>query len=297
MIFTIILSIFPILLVVSIFAIGFSWYIAHSSMMPAKTPKTETPAHQGLSYEDFVLKNSDVTLRGWFIPAAGTDTGPTRAPAIIVSHGWGRSAQQMLPHASYLHEAGFHVVLYDMRGHGDSDAVPFVTLKHLVKDLVAVLDYILTRPDVDNEAIGLFGHSMGAAVSLLKASTDSRIKAVVSSSGFADLYDLTTQMLHMRKLPAFPFRWLILKFWQKYTGLSIEEVNPVARIRQIHAPVLLLHGEQDQVITPDQLDKLFQNANQAEKHLVSGKTHSDLFEDENYRARVISFFKTYLGCS
>jgi alpha-beta hydrolase superfamily lysophospholipase len=55
-------------------------------------------------------------------------------------------------------------------------------------------------------------------------------------------------------------------------------------------PVLLLHGDQDEVVTPDQLEKLFNNANSAEKHLLSGKKHSDLFEDPIYPEKVVAFF-------
>ncbi len=291
MVLQILLTFLPVLLVVAIFVIGFSWYIAHSSLVTTQTPKTETPQDYDMPFEDFAVERQGIHLKGWFIPGPGEFRTETRkAPTIILTHGWGRSAQQMLPCACFLHQAGFHLILYDVRGHGDSDSAEFVTIDLILADLESMIDYALARPETDREALGLFGHSMGAAASILQASRDSRVKAVVSSSGFADLGDLTTQMLRGRRLPAFPFRFFIQKFWEKRGGMALSRVNPMEQIEKISAPILLLHGEKDPVVTPDQLEKLFKHANTAEKHIISGKNHSDLFEDPVYQEKVVAFF-------
>jgi alpha-beta hydrolase superfamily lysophospholipase len=295
LILQIILIFLPVLAVVAIFAVGFSWYIARTSMVPTRTPKTKTPQDFEMKFEEFSVQRDGLKLRGWFIPAPDkSHVKNGKAPTLILTHGWGRSAEQMLPHAEYLHQAGFHLSLFDMRGHGDSDAVEYVTMKEILEDLGAIIDYTLTRSEVDPNSLGLFGHSMGAAASILKASQDNRVKAVASSSGFADFGDLTTQMLRWRKLPVFPFRLLVQKFWEKHSGIKLSQVNPVEQIGNISVPILLLHGDRDQVVTPDQLGKLFTNTNSAEKHMVKGKNHSDLFDDPMYREKVVAFFNTTL---
>lgn len=296
MIAEVLLALVPVLLVVVIFVVGFSWYMAHSSLRPVQTAKKQTPADVHLPFEDFTVEHDGVVLRGWFVPAADAHlSNGARLPTIIVTHGWGRSAERMLPHAKYLHAAGFHVVLYDLRGHGDSSAVDLVTMVEIVKDLQAVLDHTLARPEVDGNRVGLLGHSMGAAASVIAASRNPAVKAVVSSSGFADFGDLTAQMLRWRKLPAVPFRFLVRKFWESRTKMSITEVNPRQQIGKIRAPVLLLHGDRDEVVTPDQLQKLFEGAQAAETHLVSGGTHSNLVENAEYRARVLGFLQKALN--
>lgn len=289
------LTFLPVLLVVAFFVIGFSWYIAHSSLVPAHTPKTENPQDHEMKFENFTVERQGIILKGWFIPAPQEFLTKTKkVPTIILTHGWGRSAQQMLPYAQFLHKAGFNLILYDVRGHGDSDAVEFVTMNLILADLDSMIDYALERPEVNAKAVGLFGHSMGAAASILQASRDKRVKAVVSSSGFADFGDLTSQMLRWRKLPAFPFRFLIQKFWEKRAGISLSSVNPIEQIKNISVPVLLLHGDQDQIVAPDQLEKLFKNANSAEKHVISGKNHSDLFNEPIYQEKVVAFFNKTL---
>lgn len=227
MIIGLLISFLPILMVVAIFIIGISWYIAKTSLVPTRTPKTKSPRDYGMHFEDFSVRSHGLTLKGWFIPAPDESfSEKQKTPTIILTHGWGRSAEQMLPHAEYLHHAGFHLILFDVRGHGDSDSVEYVTMNRIVEDLDAVIYYTLKRPEVNSEAIGLFGHSMGAAASILKASQNSQVKAVASSSGFADLADLTVQMLRWRKLPAFPFRFLIQKFWENGLGCHFLRLIP-----------------------------------------------------------------------
>ncbi|MFQ5824870.1 MAG: alpha/beta hydrolase [bacterium] len=295
MISGILLSLLPVLLVVVIFVIGFSWYIARTSLVPTHIPKAKNPQAFQMQFKDFSVLSDGLILKGWFIPAPKECFSESqKAPTLILTHGWGRSAEQMLPYAEFLHQAGFHLILYDVRGHGDSDSGEYVTMYRILEDLDAVVNYTLNRPEVNCTAIGLFGHSMGAAASILKASQDNRIKAVASSSGFADFSDLTTQMLRWRKLPSFPFRFLIQKFWEKRAGKPLSSINPVEQISKISVPVLLLHGELDQVVTPDQLEKLFKNANSAEKQVISGRNHSDLFNDPIYREKVVAFFNKTL---
>src|ERR1700749_1061885 len=95
-----------------------------------RTPFTRTPAEVGLDYEAVAFEASDgVALKGWFIPAA---TSP--APAIVFVHGWmwnrlGNVAGQtpvpdkdvdFLPATKALRDAGYHMLLFDLRGHGES---------------------------------------------------------------------------------------------------------------------------------------------------------------------------------
>src|SRR3954447_21893479 len=95
-----------------------------------RTPLTRTPADAGLPYEDVTFQASDgVSLAGWFIP------GPAApGPVVVWVHGWmwnrlGNTAGQtpvpdrdvdFLPATTALHEAGFHVLMFDLRGHGES---------------------------------------------------------------------------------------------------------------------------------------------------------------------------------
>ncbi len=282
----ILFALLPLFTVMTAFVVGFAWYFARASLIPQQAPNTQKPE---MAYEPFVVTHDGLALNGWFIPAAGAAAG-TR-PTVILSHGWGGSAERMLPHADYLHKAGFHCVLYDLRGHGDSGTVEVATLAAMVSDLRAVFAAVVQRPEVAPDQVGLFGHSMGGAISLLAAASDLPIRAVVSSSGFADLDDLISLMLHSRHLPDFLFKRLVEKFWQRDAGVPLERINPVRQVDRIRFPVLLLHGEQDPVIPSEQMEKLHGFALKAEKYVVKGRGHSDLYEDPVYRRKVIDYFE------
>src|SRR5205085_1197010 len=115
-----------------------------------------------------------VMLRGWFIHRA--DDAATPAPAIVFVHGWpwnrlgNLAGQSLLPDrtvdflepAQALAQAGFHVLLFDLRNHGQSDAAWPVTFGvHEARDFVGAVALLRKRPDVDRHRIGAIGYSMG----------------------------------------------------------------------------------------------------------------------------------------
>ena len=101
-----------------------------------RAPLTRTPAEVGLEFEDAAFPAADgVGLKGWFIPSGRPEPGP----AVVFVHGWmwnrlGNVAHQVkglkdadvdfLPAAKGLHDAGFHVLLFDVRWHGESEPRP-----------------------------------------------------------------------------------------------------------------------------------------------------------------------------
>ena len=56
-----------------------------------------------------------------------------------------------------------------------------------VWDARRAIDYLVSRPEVDRSRIGMIGHSLGGQETLFTTAADLRIKAAVSSCGFASL--------------------------------------------------------------------------------------------------------------
>src|SRR3954451_1677731 len=156
-----------------------------------RAPLTRTPADAGLAYEDVDFTASDgVALKGWFVPAAGA------GPAVVLVHGWmwnrlGNVAGQtpvpdrdvdFLPAVAALHEAGFHVLLFDLRGHGEGADAPGPQTYGPVeaRDFVGAVGYLRARADVDGERIGAIGTSAGGNVVLYGAPDAQPVKAVLA---------------------------------------------------------------------------------------------------------------------
>ena len=160
----------------------------------------QTPAEFGLAYEDVRFRADDgVALDGWWIPAE-PDEG-----TILLLHGYAKTRLEVLPHAEYLHEAGYNVLLFDWRAHGRSEGA-FTSLGyHERRDLRGAVDEALRRSDAP---LGALGYSMGAATAILGGADDLRIAAVVVDSPFATIeasLDTAFPILSNPKLPAFPF--------------------------------------------------------------------------------------------
>jgi len=293
MLLTILFSLVPIIFLISIFIIGFSWYIASDSLKPVNLSKTKTPGDHQLPFENFSVVSDGLTLKGWFIPVQDASK-KSKAPPIILTHGWGGNSEKMLPHAEYLNRAGFNIILYDLRGHGDSDPVELTSLNRMLRDFDKIMEYVLSRAEVDENAIGLMGHSIGAAASILKASQDERVKAVVSSSSFADFDYLAEQTLRSRGLRRFPFQFFVKIFWRKLAGVALETISPVYQIGKIAIPLLLIHGDQDEVISAGEFEKLSKSAKKAEKFLIKGVGHSDLYLHTEFCKKTTDFFTSNL---
>ena len=73
-----------------------------------------------------------------------------------------------LPATKALHDAGFNVLLFDLRHHGESDAGASrsPTARSRRATYIGAVNYLRSRPDVDGERIGAIGTSMGGNIVL-----------------------------------------------------------------------------------------------------------------------------------
>jgi dienelactone hydrolase len=158
-----------------------------------RAPLTRTPAEAGLEFEDAAFPAADgVGLKGWFIPSGAEG----RSPAVVFVHGWmwnrmGNIANQtpvkdgdvdFLPAAKGLHDAGYHVLLFDVRRHGESESGkgPLSYGPVEARDYIGAVRYLRSRPDVDGERIGAIGTSMGGNIILYGTPEVQPIKALLA---------------------------------------------------------------------------------------------------------------------
>ncbi|MDT7846711.1 alpha/beta fold hydrolase [Streptomyces justiciae] len=104
-----------------------------------------------------------------------TDTGPAKAPALLLVHGWGGDGREWSPHAEALADR-FRVIIPDLRGHGRSE-VPGTgnTPVEMADDLAVLVDSAGCGPVV------AVGHSMGGqVVNLLAVRHPRLVRSVVA---------------------------------------------------------------------------------------------------------------------
>lgn len=168
-----------------------------------------TPDDLGLDYEPITLTSRDGThLSGWYIPSQN------RA-AVILLHGYGAHRVEVLDRAYTLANQGYGALLYDLRGHGESQ-VQYRTFGWSdTQDVAAAVEFLLSRPDVDPQRIGLFGFSIGGQIALRAAAQSEHIQAIaVDDPGFARISDLPP----LRNLQD---RWIVLGYQIGFAGMTL----------------------------------------------------------------------------
>jgi fermentation-respiration switch protein FrsA (DUF1100 family) len=263
------------------------YYRRHTSLLH--------PADLSTEYEELSLNTSEgIPLRCWLLKPSGTPRG-----TVIYLHGVSECKIAGLPVARVLLSKGFNVFLYDSRRHGESGGV-FCTYGFYEKhDASRIISHLLTRSDTAIGKIGLFGNSMGAAVAIQVAASDSRVTAVVAESGFSTLRTIFDDyQKRMIKLPWHYLRNIVIKRSEYLAHFKANAVSPLAAVQHVHVPLFVLHGTADELIRPSYSETVWAQANKPkELWLLRGARHSDMFDvgGEEYRHRVARFFEEHLA--
>jgi fermentation-respiration switch protein FrsA (DUF1100 family) len=253
----------------------------------------DTPASFGLRYEDVGVVTADgLSLVGWYVPASS-------GAAIIAQHGYKADRGEMLNEAAMLQRHGYGVLITTTRAHDLSDGTLITFGHHELKDLVAWLELLRRRPDVDASRIGYLGNSLGGTLGLKLAAERADIAAVAANSAFSSLEDtIETSVRFFTGLPPFPFAPLITFWAERAAGFRAAEIDAKAWIARISPrPVLLMQGGADVVITRTSGERLFQAAGEPKELWVEPKVGHSAFDrvmPEEYERRVVGFFDKYL---
>lgn len=289
-----------LLLLIAFLVIGF--IAAEQVTAPKRIPidQNNTPAAFGLQYEDVSLKStSDQTdIAAWYIPSE------ENRRAIILVHG--RDANRTagfdegetgLGHFTdfslALHQAGFSVMMIDLRGHGDSGPGQFSFGILERGDVLAAVDW-LANQGYQSGQIGVLGLSLGSAASIGAASEDSRIGAIVSDSGFADLNPLIqSQWTNESGLPKVFLYSTLLMVRLRY-GFDLTTAIPANELAEItDRPILIIHCTDDEIIPLSHMEQLKLAAPTAETWVIQGCVHPEAYNagPEAYTQKVVAFYE------
>ena len=161
-------------------------------------------ADLGAPHEEVTITTQDgLDLAGWYVPSRN-------GAAVMLVHG----RVKTIEHARMLVRHGYGVLLFDPRGRGKSEGDPNMLGWDGERDLLAALDFLKNRPDVDPERIGGLGLSVGGELLLQTAAHTEDLKAVVSEGAGV------RSVREFAELPSNAKKWLGLPNVAVLTGAT-----------------------------------------------------------------------------
>lgn len=251
----------------------------------------------GLDFEEVVVASFDGTkLYGWWVEASRD------AATVVVLHGVKKNRTDVIRTCLVLRRAGFNVLVFDGRAHGNSEG-RFVTYGFVERrDVEVVLDWLVGEKLTDPARIGLAGESMGAAIALQVAVTDPRIKAVWADSPFASLRRVTEEFVQrVTRLPSLvlnPMLWATIRVANYRGSFDVATIDPLNVAERITCPVSLVHGTADQLISTTHSKNIYEALGcQKELWLVEGARHAKAARHtkREYAERIVRFFSQHIG--
>lgn len=244
--------------------------LANKVVRPVPTEPGRSVPELGVEHEDFAIRSGDHELAAWFLPAA---PAPSTAPLVLLAHGWGASYGTVLQLAEPLLEAGHDVLLFDIRGHGRNEPLPYVTVRHFRDDVIAVVRYARQRFGV--RPLALVGHSFGGAAGVLAAAEGADIDALVLIAAPADVLRVTAEYLTDKGLPGRLLVNVLRPFWWAKVGGTFGPLTPYRRIGEVQVPILILQPEHDLRVGREHAVRLADAAG-LEYHVIDEREHTDV---------------------
>ena len=226
------------------------------------------------------------------LPAQTTEGG---VPLVVLAHGHGGSRQegggfQLL--AERLAERGIASIRMDFPGCGDSTE-PFTNnnLSNMLQDLQAARRYAALQPEIDADRVGLLGYSMGGRLAVLLAEIDPTYRVMVTWTpalsngaereiiefGGAEAYAALRAQAQNEGVAEYTTRWgnKLQLGYRWFTDL--EQTMPLSSLASFKGPLLVLYGDQDDVVPPEVSEAAIAAATSSRevvRHVVVSANHA-----------------------
>jgi fermentation-respiration switch protein FrsA (DUF1100 family) len=233
-----------------------------------------SPSERGLSPEDVYFSTPDgIKLHAWFIKAKGD------SPVVLWFHGNAGNISDRVENARFLFDRGLSLFMPDYRGYGKSEGIP--SEKGIYMDGQASYDDLVTAAGVAPENLIIFGRSLGTCVAVYVASK-SKCAGVILESAFTNMADMAQS-----NFPIVPG-----------LGGFKDKFNSISRIPSVTAPVLFIHGDEDEIVPYKLGRRLFEGATaEKEFYTIHGAHHNDVYNlgGKEYFDRFEKFIREKTG--
>ncbi|OSY89333.1 hypothetical protein WH52_01470 [Tenacibaculum holothuriorum] len=250
-----------------------------------RAPILETPKDYGLDFQNVTFNTEDgIELAAWFIPSEGSNKLIIcNHPATLNKYGF---PGHQKPWSDFqdievkfgkihkaLHDAGYNVLAYDLRNHGESEGTKTRIwgqgFGDEYKDVIAAFDYVKSQDHLKNMTIGLFNPCAGgnaamhamterpdyfddvkAFVCAQPASINIMSKVALNGMGLSDFFDDFAKEI------------------ENNIGVKLEDMTPHKHVQHLKTPMLIAQNKDDVWTIPEDVQTTYDLIPIEEKKLI-----------------------------
>ncbi len=281
---------------VSVAAVGFR--VHHVTHPPREVSAVPDLGSMVSRFEEVHFRSTDgLTLGAWLV------RGRPGMPAILLCHDLGETKASLMNLAIQLQGAGFTLLAFDFRGHGESEGNGSTLGAAEKRDVIGAIDYLRSVKEVDGRKVGVYGVGLGAHAAVLAAADRHALKVLVLDG----LYPDVSYPLVRKTYADWPFGIRYLAFLPEavFRAFAHEEIDRAANVlpRLREKDVLFVAPAGDSALAVE-MQKMYASMTErpgAETNLITlpvtriGKLYGD--DAERYYRKVLEFFETRLASS
>lgn len=282
------------LVIFALIPLLFSFFVANASTRPQDRNLSATPGDLQRPFRAVEFWTRDgYELRGWLLP--GDDT----RPSIAFGHGLFRSRHEVLERGCRINELGYPVLVYDFRGHGQSQKAPITVGYQERLDVLAARDFLLSE---SSRQVVVAGVSMGAVASLMAAAESPEgIVGLIADSPFETLRETVSRHAWLfLSVPSFPFADLFVWNLSRLGSFDPADLDTLAAAMQLkETPILFIYGREDRRMPAKVAENLLAAAASPHKRLVffDGARHGGAFKARpDLYVKIVGEFLASLVC-
>jgi uncharacterized protein len=269
--------------------LGVGLFVADRLSAPSHQPQELTPADVGLDYRTVKIQSTDgLELAGWWVPG----DEPSRAVVLVSGIEGDKSDRHVVKTAPVYAEAGYGVLMIDLRAQGSSEGERVTMGYKEVRDVRGALLWLNERGFAPGEVV-LHGFSLGGAT-VLRAAPKSGVAAVVEESAYSDLPLILRQQLPaVSGLPSFftPGIFLMGKLFLGTDPWAVRPEEDAGRLCEEEMPLLIIHSKDDEVVPFEHAERIKKACPEAAFWKIEGYRHVGAYAHPRYRERLLNFLR------
>ena len=224
-----------------------------------RVPLHDDPSSVGMPYRDVSFTSRrdfddpEHVLRGWIALPKGVEVTPVSRESrwLVLVHGDGANRADpqagAMGLAKAMWEQGYGILMFDLRGCGESDPGDFTGGWNERLDVLGALDYLVFL-GADRTRIGVLGFSLGGVAATLACANPGVAGALIADSAYSDFWSIIKERSRMRPWVSSLLRPGMDLMLQMLIGYRLGEVSPGQHVSECDTPMLIIHGGNDDIV-------------------------------------------------